>query len=379
MNPFQSAATSLISDLPVHRFWPSGRWKIYSPVFPADVALFLAHSLRLFLALFLAFSLPSISLAQQRWFQVEVSIFSNESPTDHAEEGWQPDRTSLQYPPGIIRLKHPLDWLVTESLLPEPATVNRARTAAETIAGTSQPEQNRADNNLGGEDRKNSQKRAEAISVTGPFAAKPQTGFRFFNYATDSFIQLPAGESDFRQTNQALERSPDHRLLFHGLWRQPVENTPQAVPLYVSGGRRYDGIGELEGSLTIRFNNNRDRVVIDTNLWLTRFGPAAAEGSGWQLPAPPPGMVSAFTGAASPEFATGFEPLEVFHMQQSRPMRSNEFHYLDNPALGAVVMVMPYELPSPPPSGFDNLPLEPNAAGPTETHSGAGTAITANQ
>ena len=34
-------------------------------------------------------------------------------------------------------------------------------------------------------------------------------------------------------------------------------------------------------------------------------------------------------------------------MDQSREMRSNEFHYLDHPALGIVIQVEPYELPAP--------------------------------
>ena len=34
-------------------------------------------------------------------------------------------------------------------------------------------------------------------------------------------------------------------------------------------------------------------------------------------------------------------------MQQTRDMRSREFHYLDHPALGLVILVEPYEIPDP--------------------------------
>ena len=35
----------------------------------------------------------------------------------------------------------------------------------------------------------------------------------------------------------------------------------------------------------------------------------------------------------------------VFHMQQSREMRSTEFHYIDHPAMGIVILVEPIEIP----------------------------------
>ena len=35
----------------------------------------------------------------------------------------------------------------------------------------------------------------------------------------------------------------------------------------------------------------------------------------------------------------------VFHMEQSREMRSTEFHYIDHPAMGIVILVEPIEVP----------------------------------
>jgi hypothetical protein len=39
-------------------------------------------------------------------------------------------------------------------------------------------------------------------------------------------------------------------------------------------------------------------------------------------------------------------------MQDSRAMRSNEFHYLDHPAIGVLVQVFPYEPPPAPTNAF---------------------------
>ncbi len=62
--------------------------------------------------------LGSASLAQDaaRWFQIEVSIFSNESPADRLEERWQADRTLLAYPENLRRLDQLSDLLLLEEL-----------------------------------------------------------------------------------------------------------------------------------------------------------------------------------------------------------------------------------------------------------------------
>ncbi len=292
----------------------------------------------------LLLALPQQLLAQERWFQIEVSIFTNESLSDRAEETWQPGRAKLEYPDNLKRLSRLLDILFVES--PAPQSIG----SADDLLTESE------------EDR-TARLFAEQIAAVGPLPARPATDFKFFDFARDSFLQLPPAQSDFQQTNRVLERSPDHRLLFHGLWRQAVENTPQALPLYVSGGEKYGEFSELEGSLTIRFNDNRDRVVIDTNLWLTDFSTLALQGADWQLPTPPAPNASPATDDANSE-GPDYYPIQVYHMQQSREMRSTEFHYLDNPALGVVVMVEPYELPVLGPSGFDtNSTALPSSAG----------------
>ena len=43
----------------------------------------------------LLLSLTSSTFAQERWYQVEVSIFTNESSIDRREEAWQAERIEL--------------------------------------------------------------------------------------------------------------------------------------------------------------------------------------------------------------------------------------------------------------------------------------------
>jgi|GEM_PF-6691767 len=59
------------------------------------------------------FALPGT--AQERWFQIEVSVFSNESQADRSEETWYADKTQLAYPQPLRRL----DSLLQNLMLPE--------------------------------------------------------------------------------------------------------------------------------------------------------------------------------------------------------------------------------------------------------------------
>lgn len=282
------------------------------------------------------FSASFAAQAQERWFQIEVSVFSNEALADRAEEQWQARANDLAFPSRMQRLQSLLDILLIDALLPAAEQDQQADDNGEELASflAAQAEQRAAD-----------------LRAVGPPPLSLEGGFKFFDFSRDSFLQLPSGLSDFQQTNRTLDRSPEHRLLFHGLWRQPVLNSNQAVPLFVRGGENFGDYDELQGSLTIRFNDNRDRVVIDADLWLTQFSTLPLENATWQLPVPPDAFTSASLNPA--DDTQQYHPIAVYHMDQSRDMRSDEFHYLDHPALGIVIMVEPYELPVQAPQGFD--------------------------
>ena len=206
--------------------------------------------------------------------------------------------------------------------------------------------------------------------MTGPFVPESGDAFRVPDLDRDAFIRLPDSASDFQQSNRAIDRSSEHRLLYHAVWRQPVRQAAASNHIFIAAGQQYNGRSELEGSLGIYFNRSEDRVVADANLWLSEFTslPIAEGESAWVLPSRPASLPSlAFENAASlvsEENAATYRPSRIFHMQQSREMRSTEFHYLDHPALGIVITVEPYEvpdLPEPEPELVEEpLPLPTN-------------------
>ncbi len=273
---------------------------------------------------FIALTMSSGVFAQNRWFQVEVSIFSNESTSDRLEEQWQAERTELSYPNGMRRLNELSELLLTDNLI-----LNSSILIPEEEEILSQEEIQ-------------ARLRADSIAATGPTPATDGPGFKLFDFVREDFLQLATTQSDFQQTNRSLERSADHRLLFHGLWRQAVVQPQDSIPVYIEGGFAYGDQHELQGSLTIRFNENEDRVVIDTNLWLTEFSIVENETAEWELPVVPGDFA---TGSNRDNAGLNYFPIMVYQMQQSREMRSTEFHYLDHPAMGLVILVEPYEVP----------------------------------
>ncbi len=250
----------------------------------------------------------------ERWFQVEMTVFSNESGAERERENWRAEGWQLAYPENPVRLGQLLDLLLLDSFAPSvEISLSRGAEAMD-------PEGAR-------------------LRDTGPHPARGSADFRFPDLQRDAFIALPASYSDFRQTNLAIERAPQHRILYHAVWRQPVGDAGNAIPVLVSGGNAYGPYRELQGSIALEFNANRDRVVFSADLWLATFG--GDNEAGWTLPEPPPDL--------SPTAETANPPVidRIYPMRQNRDLRSGEFHYLDHPAMGILVQIVPHVVPPP--------------------------------
>lgn len=311
-------------------------------IYPAPAAL----SCILLSALLLAISGSAHGQTSQRWFQIEVSIFSNDSFVDRDEETWQAERNELSYPNPLRKLHQLSDLLITDQMIAD--AINESEQNILAVIEEAAIELD--------EEALAAIERAERLTqvlATGPQPARPEGDFRFFDFLRDPHLQLSPEDSDFQQTNRALERSSEHRLLYHGLWRESVADPADAIPLFVQGGLQYDDQHELQGTITLRFNDNRDRIVIDSNLWLTEYSASADLENEWRLPAIPEAMKTDLDSLAMNEQSLQYGINRVFHMEASREMRSTEFHYIDHPAMGIVILVEPYEPPPLPLPEFD--------------------------
>ena len=268
-----------------------------------------------------SFLISSYSFAQERWFQIELSIFSNENTEDRNAESWLPSDYQLNYPKNMRKLSLLTDLFLSDHNLDDRLSVTGSASQEEIDAMI----------------------RNDQLKNIRPRIKSTESNFKLFDFSRDEFTQLSPVDSDFQQTNRTLERSSDHRLLYHGLWRQAVRRSSNAVPIYIEGGLRYGDNHELQGSVTIRFNENEDRVVVDTHIWLIEYSIVKDSSSEWELPQIPESIrIESRENSSS----LTYFPNNVYVMEQSREMRSNEFHYVDHPALGLVISVKPYSVPS---------------------------------
>jgi hypothetical protein len=174
--------------------------------------------------------------SEQRWYQIEVTLFTYENALQ-TQEHW-PMEVLEQ---ALARTTRPLDLML--DVLSLPAWQASAPLSTQ----------------------------LDATQVPDLTVALHTSDFRLPDPDRDAFLALPASAHGFSDTNRALTSSPDYRVLYHNAWRQPLTGANHSVPIWISGGGLFGSRHELEGTLTLRFNPGQDRVVLDATLWLTQF------------------------------------------------------------------------------------------------------------
>jgi hypothetical protein len=288
---------------------------------------------RLLCALLLA-PFSGVTLSQpaqeERWYKVELLIFSRAQHADQETETWDPTPT-LEYPSNYQFLVDP-DKLIIAEVEIDPNQVN--------------PEPNQP---------------IEVIEETDT-PARPTP-----------FTLLAESEMMFQSKARKMERSGQYKILFHENWLHPMADKATATDIVLDYSGDNAQWPELQGS--IKFYISR-YLHVETNLWLNTDGHYLPQG--WQMPTPPLGPVSHviydldlmpnldeidvaidLEVTEKPPFAQGeeretpelaaAEPPPVYlwrHallLEQNRRMRSTEVHYIDHPALGVVILITPVE------------------------------------
>lgn len=263
--------------------------------------------------------LPSINEGSGRWYQVEITLFLH-SFYDAEAEVWQGVDSLTASSAGTTSLLSLTELLA----LPEWSEAEPAEEVSLTAINQQRPPQNRNSRSRGNfiePEVAAEQEEAPAPLINGPDVAH-QSNFRIPDPETDGFIALLPEDWQFTETNAALQRSPNYRVLFHSAWRQPMQLANATQDIVITGGRQIDGRHELEGTLRFHFNRRRDRIILDNellfNIWDTAE-PGSFRNSNPQI-------------------------VQSIPVTTTRELRSEEFHYLDHPIVGALVEVFPYEL-----------------------------------
>lgn len=263
----------------------------------------------------LASDLPNINDSSERWYQVEITLFLH-TYYDPEEETWKDVESLTASSAGSTRLLSLNELLA----LPEWSENTEALETMNTdAAGRASPVRNTRSARSAPVSESGVQ--PEPL-IDGPEVAH-QSDFRVPDLTTDGFVMLLPEDWQFSGSNAALERSPNYRVLYHAAWRQPMRLANATQDIVIEGGRKVDDRYELEGTLRLHFNSRRDRIILDNQLVLNVWGTPNAAGS---------------ARPGSPQI------VQSIPVSTTRELRSNEFHYLDHPVVGALVEVFPYEL-----------------------------------
>ncbi len=280
--------------------------------------------------LFAGLTLPVCTTAQtfsydgNRWYEIEVSIFANESIST-SNELLIPKSSNLVFPESLRVLvpaasSYQVDFVETDS---QADLVEMPAALLQPLAQMDEPIESKIDHER----------------VIGPVFFSGESSFQLTDFERMPYIALGDEAAQFLDYNEDLQNSPDHRLLFHAVWRQPVMNRIQSTPILVTGGESFQGHFELEGSL--RFSYNINRVDVEANLWIIEFAETGNPNSVfWQLP-PLPEMNDDDDNTDNGAVAAN----DISFMNEVRSMISNELHYLDHPDIGMLVQIRPYRLP----------------------------------
>lgn len=315
-----------------------------------------------------------------RWWQVEVIVFT-----------WADYTTSGETWPTDIELNFPNEW---QTLIPLESELSEEET------------------DLSNESTENTQQNPTIAEDVTEDAIEEDSTEEELN--PDEIRLLPETEFQLMAERNRITRNNNHRLLWHGAWRQHMEKFRNEEPIIFTAGEQYDDHFELEGSLHIYWQR---LLHFDINLWFSEFTiNAGQERLPWpDLPTRPNSYVPNFqfgsldttlqnldqpdqTSERTTVFTDGTDLASqrinntlnsdltsvgtintrdwfdqrgnttfydsrydeilarnyvVDHVvlnKQDRPMRSEELHYIDHPKFGVLVKITHYIPPEPEPT-----------------------------
>lgn len=275
---------------------------------------------------------------EERWYQIEVTVFAHSNAMSE-QEIWP--MSLLQEP--VARNTRPLDTLMSVYDLPDWSVLDNTLIPTPDLALSAETDGFPTD----------------LLSVDDRASGAPvlrNSTFRLPDADRDAFLALPSSAHQFQDTNRALVNDGRYRVMYHNAWRQPMRGGNQSVPVWLEGGNQFGQRHELEGSLTFRFNPGQDRVVLNARLWLTEFtAQMPADSEAVTLPDLPESVTSLRLQAPVTD-ALPWSAAKVIPVVNTRELRSNEFHYLDHPAVGILVQIQPYNVPPLPEPALQAVP-----------------------
>lgn len=277
-----------------------------------------------------------------QWYEFEVVVFARDYRPGPRGEGTAPDLIDADYLPRTRVLSDPAASLHVTFPSESGSALEPLRLDEDRIRGLAHP--------------------IPTVARMGPdFSPPVRDAVRITDFARDPFVDISDRAAALGPVLDTLDRAGGYRVLWHRVWRQPLQDGASAPALFVAGGDSYGAHHELEGSLRVRGNDAR--MTLDLVLWLSRFAPDGGVDRLWHLPASPilqarearqqegPQEAQPENPAAPGRFPTQpatqlqWVPQEIWQLQQSQELGASQLHYVDHPVLGVLVQARPYQLP----------------------------------
>jgi hypothetical protein len=333
----------------------------------------------------------TVSAQDDRWFKIELLIFSQESGAGASSENWDPSPTLL-YPGESRFLVHPK--VVAANLESYDASSEVDEFGRQILSLNPPPLLDEDGNPLSPEDellpdgtalsqptdipRKTVDGQSTEVATDLP--PEPELDLELepapLPLTPTPFIALTGSERHFRGKAAYMQRTGRYETLFHEIWVQPVASEELALPIVIDRSGDSQTWPRLQGSVKVYLSRF---LHIETNFWLNTMGQYFPQT--WQIPAAPlspqsliieypelpelqqadldlrlgleldtatelPQMKETGIGASEgAEYSMEAEPEYPWRhavlFQQKRKMRSTEVHYLDHPMMGVVVLITP--------------------------------------
>lgn len=164
------------------------------------------------------------------------------------------------------------------------------------------------------------------------------------------FARLDAASLRLSKQAERIKAAADTELLLHLGWRQPGLAEEKAVAIRIDDTMQADGqpapaaaagepamgavLPRMEGSLKLVLSRYL-HIYADLIYREPLSGATTAF---------PMEEVDLFSQAEESYLLPTQPQYQIYHLQQSRRMRSRELHYLDHPLFGMAILVTPYEV-----------------------------------
>ncbi len=300
---------------------------------------------------------PEKEPEKDRWYNVELIIFSRPSASAATAEAWE-SLPELKYPLKYRFLQYP----------GQQETIEDSLTASEQIATTVEEIEPSTD---------------QALDPNQFSLVQPEL-------LPTPFVRLPGDKWEFAQRARRMQQSGRYEILFHESWNQPVVSDERTLPIILDQSGYLEEWPKLQGSITLYLARY---LHLETNFWVNTTGSYIP--GDWQMPPAPLGPAPA-TDAESDEASDdeppiesgvesiesvavvkseqpfSFEPQAPLEMgptypwrhavllQQKRKMRSKEVHYIDHPMMGVIVLITPITQEQLEAMAIEEFGLDPN-------------------